>query len=340
MSKKEKTLEEKFKSLEKFTADPTNNFYPSGSVIFDALLGGGIPEGVFLEIASDSGLGKSTMVLHFCRIVCSLGKKVVYMDFEKGVNESQLKGMGLDPYLGDLFLWYQPVTHEDAEEIIDTLAYEDDLVYIVTDSVTSMLPGSAETSSVSDLQPGLKSRYDASYLRKYKSVAKNSGVTFIFINQTRVKFNFNFSSGSSKTPAGGSAQQFYMDIRVQLKAKKRLSKITQTVEGEKKIPYGIEVEVWAIKNRYERPFIPLLMTIIFGKGISNLTAYKMWLENNEVITKSGSWYSIEFDGQEVEDSPIQGQSKVNEWIKDNVDYVKDYIQQNGGFILLKGDDND
>ena len=48
------------KLQEKFSTSMEPKFTPSGSVIWDKILGGGIPEGVIIEVASPSGIGKST----------------------------------------------------------------------------------------------------------------------------------------------------------------------------------------------------------------------------------------------------------------------------------------
>ena len=66
--------------------DLEDKFIPSGSVIFDAVLskGRGIPLRKFIQISSDSGVGKTTSVLHFVEPPCARGYYVVYLDVEKG----------------------------------------------------------------------------------------------------------------------------------------------------------------------------------------------------------------------------------------------------------------
>lgn len=62
-------------------------FHPTGSIILDAVIsdGRGLPEGIFIELASESGCGKSTMCLHIAKKYCSQGKRVVYIDTESGL---------------------------------------------------------------------------------------------------------------------------------------------------------------------------------------------------------------------------------------------------------------
>lgn len=321
------------KLANKFPSQSNTEFYPSGSAIFDAVLGGGIPKGVYIEIASKSGLGKSTAVLHFCKTICNQGKKAVYLDFEQGVNQSQLEGIGLSEHLGENFFLFQPVTFADGEEIIDNLAKEDELAYIVIDSVTAMLPSELQDLSVKDVRPGLHARLSSTFLKKYKSLARKRNITFLFVNQMRYKLNFR--GRSSEKPAGGNAQKFYTDIRLQMSKKEELERVQDTIEGEKKVSYGVHVGVWASKNRYERPNIEAVATIIYGKGISNLTAFYRWMIKRGKVKRKGSWYEIWLgsDGDEPIEK-VQGKEALKQWVKDNKDYVSDYIQENGGFLLI------
>lgn len=317
------------KLSKKFPVATEIDFIPSGSVIFDSVLGGGIPRGTYIELASKSGLGKTTAVLHMSRVACSLGHSVIYLDFEQGVNESQLEGIGLTPYLNENFFLYQPVTFEDGEQIIDELADEEGLVYIIIDSITSMLPESMRSQSVAKVQPGVHARMASKFLLKYKSLARQRGITFFYITQTRYKLNF--MGNSREVAAGGNAQKFYSDIRLQMSKKKYLEKKQNTLEGEQKVKFGADVGLWSVKNRYERPFIECTATILYGKGISNLSAYHTWLMKRGLIEQSGSWFTIKMGDTEEK---VQGSIEVQRWIKDNQVLVKDYITKNGGFLLV------
>lgn len=309
-------------------------FTPSGSVVMDSILGGGVPMGTYIEIASESGLGKSTAALHMSKVACSLGKGVIYLDYEQGVNKSQLEGIGLSEYQNDLFFLYQPVTYKDGEKIINGLADEEELAYIIIDSVTSMLPESMRDKSVEDIQPALQARLTTKFLLKYKYLARKNNVTFIFINQMRNKLNFRGTS--SVKAAGGNAQKFFSDIRMRMGKKKKLETTQNTIEGEKRVPYGAHVGLWTIKNRYERPFIEATMTVIYGKGISNVSAYYRWMIKTGVIEKRGAgWYWIHLDKEEGEEpEKVRGEADLKEWVKDNIDNVKEYIREQGGFLLV------
>lgn len=330
-------------------------FYPTGSVILDLIFGGGLPEGVKIEIASDSGVGKTTTILHMAKILCSLGKKVVYLDYEKGVNHSQLEGVGLLQYLYDdssnpngLFFLYQVTTFEEGEEILDSLLPEGDISVVCVDSATAMLPGKfvaedpRKRISVTDVEPGLQARIMSIWLQKYKSYCAKFGTTMIYINQMRTKINFR---GSYNDSAGGNALRFFMDIRLRMAVDKELVKATDTIEGRKSVPYGADVKVWALKNRYAPPFVEGIITVFFGKGISNISSYIRWMKNHECLDSKGKkvkmitqgnagYYTIYLDGQEHK---TRGESGLLDFVKNNIKSIKEYVNKNGGFKLIQGE---
>ena len=317
-------------------------FITTGSIIADAVLvdtailkegqKGGLPLGKFIEVFGDTGCGKSTVILGACKQACLQGKIVVYLDFEGGVNESQLEGIGLRPYLNNGFYLFQIDTFEEAEEIIDELKSE--ATYIVFDSITAMLPGKLKDESVGDIQPGLQARYTSSFLQKYKPVVKEYPCSFIFINQVRTKLNFR--GMSTVDSAGGYALKFYMDIRIKMRKSSKLVKKMNTIEGVAEVEYGALTYISAVKNRYNKPFIEGGMHVIYGKGVSNLAAYQSWLEKNNIFQGGGGgWYTIRFKDRPEE--KVRGSEGLSNWVKANIREITEYIDSNGGFLLVSED---
>ena len=318
-------------------------FVRSGSVVLDALLGGGIPRGTIIAWSAESGCGKSTGALHISRMYCTYGYKVAYLDYEHGVNESQLNGERLTQYLysnenpnGTFFL-FQPQTYKDAEKILDSLMGDIDLFII--DSVTSILPEKMKESSSEDVQIGVDARIMSMFLRKYKAEVSRTGCTWILINQMRTKIATGYGQQTHDAEAGGNALKFYSDIRLMMKKafKGTLERDEEVVGGVKKIPFGAICTIYAEKNRYERPKIPLNIAIIFGIGISNEYAYYDWLTTDNSIKKSGAWYEIKVPG--TDSARVHGMGKVIEWINQNKNTVREYIQSKGGYKLLLNSSN-
>ena len=332
LKKKVKDLSKKYKSIGKA------EFVRSGSVVLDAILGGGIPKGVFILWSAENGCGKSTGALHISRTYCMQGKRVLYLDYEGGVNENQLDSMGLKTYLYDtdinpdgLFYLYQVQTYKDAETILDEIMSEVDLVVI--DSMTAILTEKVKGSSSEDILPGIDSRVMSTFLKKYKADAVRNGTTWIMINQMRTKIAMGFGQQTHDEEAGGNALKFYPDIRIQMKRafKGTLEREEETATGIQKVPFGAICTVWAVKNRYERPNIPLNMALLFGKGIDNNFAYADFLTNKGCIVKNGAWFTIKMNGTETK---VNGMSRVIEWVNENKEDVRSYINSQGGYKLL------
>ena len=309
----------------------SEEFVKSGSIILDMVIsnGKGIPLNKFIEVASDSGLGKSTIVLHACKAACDQGHRVLYLDAEGGINESLLDGIGLTQYLDDLFIVLPIQTYGEAEEIcMDMIG---NCTYIVVDSITALLPDELLEKSITQVLPGLQARYMSSFLQKFKGMVTNSGTSMIFINQVRNKFNFR--GQTTQDSAGGYALKFYQDVRIFMKKSAKMEKRAVTGDGEKVIEYGCLNKIYTKKNRYNTPFVEIEIAVVYGKGVSNLMSYNTWLMQHECIKRSGSWYTITLGDEEI--AKVCGQNGILKAIKENFERIDAYVQDNGGFKLVE-----
>lgn len=313
-----------------------DEFVSSGSVIFDVVAsnGKGLPLNKFIEIASDSGLGKTTIILHAMKHACDNGHRVVYLDSEGGINDSLLEGIGLSQYRDDLFIVLPIQTYGEAEEICTDLI--GNCSFIVIDSITALLPDEMLEKSITQVLPGLQSRYMSNFLQKFKGMITNSGTSMVFINQVRNKFNFR--GQTTQDSAGGYAMKFYQDIRFFMKKSAKMEKKTMTADGEKTIEYGCINKLYTKKNRYNAPFVEAEIAVVYGKGVSNLMSYLQWFERNDCIKRAGAWYTMILDDTEV--ARVCGYNNLLPVIKENFEYLDAYIQQHGGFKLVETDRDD
>ena len=108
--------------------------------------------------------------------------------------------------------------------------------------------------------------------------------------------------------------------------------ITKTVKGhDKPIPYGSECFIKANKNRYAPPMIPMVLHVIFGKGISNTGTISTALVLNGKAKISGRKYTIDYQGETYE---LTGKPKFEEFVKEHLDYYKKVVEECGGIKLL------
>jgi recombination protein RecA len=313
-------------------------FISTGSPVLDALYGGGIPKGTFTLFSSASGIGKSTICLYICKSYCFQGHKVLYLDFEGGVNKNQLDGIGLSQYKYDgktnpegNFFIFRVHTFADAEKFLDALLGTG-ISLVVIDSATAILPKKLLEKSIEDANPGVLSQRMSSLLLKYKALCSKEGISWIMVNQIRTKISFTAGSGDGE--AGGHALKFYSDYRIMMKkAYKGGDMVTEekTPRGIVKVPYGSVNEIWCIKSRFTRPYIPLRVAVVFGKGIWNVNAYMDFLMNKGYIKKNGAWFDVKLDGGK---ETMQGEKAVLDYLRSKKDEVAQLIKDLGGYRLI------
>jgi recombination protein RecA len=291
--------------------------------------------GTFIEIASDSGLGKSTILLHMCKSLCAAGKNVMYCDVEAGVNDSQIDGIGLRPFYDVNFFLKQPKTFSALDNLLKiAIDPASEVSVCIVDSVTALLPKKVSEGDVEDIQPGIHARLTSTLFNKYKNAFRESGITVFWVNQMRTKLNFR--GLSVKDAAGGEAQKFMMDIRLRMSQKEKLSRKVAIISEEKpkEIPYGSDNYLWAEKTRYTAPFIPGVVTVLFGKGVSNMAAYALWMKAHGYVKQGGAGY-FKINLPEQEEISLRGADAFMGWVKDNLPAIKELINNAGGYSIVE-----
>ena len=105
----------------------------------------------------------------------------------------------------------------------------------------------------------------------------------IFINQIRDKIG-GFGFGQQTTTTGGKALKFYASVRMEVK------KVGSVKQGDEVI--GNETVVKITKNKVAPPFKEASFQIMYGKGITRVgEVFELALEN-DIISKSGAWFSF------------------------------------------------
>ena len=144
-------------------------------------------------------------------------------------------------------------------------------------------------------------------LRKLTATISKTATCCIFINQLREKIGIVF--GNPETTTGGNALKFYASVRLDIR------KQTQLKDGEE--TYGNRVKVKVVKNKVAPPFRKAEFDIIFGEGISRpYEIIDLAVENN-IIKKSGSWFSYG-------DTKLgQGRDAVKKLLQDNPELMEE-----------------
>ncbi|MEO9079773.1 MAG: DNA recombination/repair protein RecA, partial [Rhodanobacter sp.] len=138
-------------------------------------------------------------------------------------------------------------------------------------------------------------------LRKLTANIKKSGCLVIFINQIRMKIGVMF--GSPETTTGGNALKFYASVRLDIR------RIGAVKRGEEII--GSETRVKVVKNKVAPPFRKCEFEILYGEGTSREGEIIELGVSENLIDKSGAWYS--YKGDRIG----QGKENVRQYLREH-----------------------
>src|SRR5579883_800192 len=274
---------------------------PTGAISFDAALGvGGFPRGRVIEIFGPESSGKTTVALQVIAEAQKAGGMAAFVDAEHALDPQYAKKLGVDV---DNLLVSQPDYGEQALEIAEALVRSNAIDVLVVDSVAALVPKAELDGEMGDSHVGLQARLMSQALRKLTGIVSKSRTCMIFINQIREKIGVMF--GNPETTTGGRALKFYSSVRIDIR------RIAAIKEGE--IVTGSRTRVKVVKNKVAAPFREAEFDILYGEGISREGDLLDLAVNNNILEKSGSWFS--YKGERIG----QGRENARQFLKDNKD---------------------
>ena len=277
---------------------------PTGALSFDAALGvGGFPRGRVVEVFGPESSGKTTIALQVIAEAQKSGGMAAFVDAEHALDPGYAKKLGVDV---DNLLVSQPDYGEQALEIAEALVRSGSIDVLVVDSVAALVPKAELDGEMGDSHVGLQARLMSQALRKLTGIVSKSRTCLIFINQIREKIGVMF--GNPETTTGGRALKFYATVRIDIR------RIAAIKDGDSVI--GSRTRVKVVKNKVAAPFREAEFDLLYGEGISREGDLIDLAVNNEIIEKSGAWFS--YKGERIG----QGRENARQFLKDNRDILK------------------
>lgn len=271
----------------------------TGCLDLDIALGiGGVPRGRVVEIFGPESSGKTTVALHIVAEAQKSGGTAAFIDAEHALDPAYAKNLGVD--IENLIV-SQPDTGEQALEIAEALVRSGAIDVIVVDSVAALVPKAEIEGEMGDSHVGLQARLMSQALRKLTGSINKSKCVTIFINQLREKVGVMF--GNPETTPGGRALKFYASVRMDVR---RIDSIKQ---GDDIV--GNRTKVKVTKNKVAPPFKQAEFDIMYNQGISRAGNVLDVGVREELVQKSGAWFSYK------ETRLGQGRENAKQFLKEN-----------------------
>ena len=316
MEKREEALKEAIKQIEKqfgkgaimtLGEDSVSGVeaVPSGSIALDMALGiGGYPKGRIIEIFGPESSGKTTIALTAIASVQKAGGTAAFIDAEHALDPAYAKNIGVN--IEDLLI-SQPDTGEQGLNIATALVKSGAVDIIVIDSVAALVPEAEINGDMCDSHVGLQARLMSQAMRMMSGAISQTNTLVIFINQLREKVGVMF--GNPETTTGGRALKFYASVRIDVRKGDWIKNGSDVI--------GAKTNLKIVKNKVASPFKSASVDIIFGKGLSKFGEICDLAVDNNIITKSGAWFS--YNGEKIG----QGRDNTVKYLENNIDVTNE-----------------
>ncbi len=246
--------------------------------VLNGMFNEGLNIGSVVQIAAESGTGKSTLALEIARELCEQNYKVAYIDTEGGINSNMLETMGLNPHVYSknnnpkgLFYTFRKNDCGTVNVLVQQLSNNHLADVIIIDSLGALDSGIYSEDGTDANTP--KVGGDAKSLKillktiNGLSLNKDTRTTFICINHTAKSIGTYIPI---EAPVGGQASIYLSDVVLLLN--KVSSDFAKTNLGQK-------VSFKAIKSRYGYGNTKVPFYILYGRGICLPLTYREIIED-------------------------------------------------------------
>ncbi len=260
---------------------------PTGSLGLDAALGvGGIVLGRLYELYGTNQSGKTTLAISIIREAIKQGRKAIWVDAERTLDDSLLEKMGVDR---SKIVIIKAFTGEDNLDAAEALMATGEFSLCVIDSIGALQPASeANLETFSDNTMGVHPRLMSRMCRSFTPLADSTNTGLLLINQIRA----NLGYGAHEITPGGNALQHHLSGRIKVHGGGLKSKHIKNEHGD---VIGHRVSFEITKNKLSMPFRTTEVDLLYGKGFDNVGEVLDYSVDMGLVDLSGAWYSYNGD---------------------------------------------
>ncbi len=166
---------------------------------------GPLPRGSIVELFGPPGSGKTSVALSVVAHWQKAGGAAAWLDADHTFDPAYAGQLGVAV---ESLPVVRPETAEQAFAMLQQLAASGAVDLLVVDSAAALTPALELETALGESGPGLQARVLASGLRKLAHALGRSGVTAVFLNQTRTR------SHDEEASAGGPSLKLYAALRI------------------------------------------------------------------------------------------------------------------------------
>ena len=297
-------------------------FIRTGILAFDLLFEGkGLPWGGLHLLHSPSGYGKSTLTLSLARSLADKGYKSLFCMSEPSIKLAEDMGI-MDERYADRIKLLQLATYEELEQLFRAFL-DSDYTVMFLDSLTAMSVSAIANNEIAttEIQPAANARVKAELMKFFQAnLLKVPNKAVICIAQQRANFNAGWN-GPQSTLAGSSSDRYYASTVIEVRGD---AQVPDLANDSKAVIGKSGYLVCPEKNRYSPPRTSCPVTILFGRGVSNISTVQDWLKFKGPVTQGGARYKVMLDGEE---HSCVGRVGYNEWVRDNMERLSELFYE-------------
>jgi len=245
----------------------------------------------------------TSLCLHLVAQCQSLGSQAAFVDSEHALDTTWAETCGVDI---DNLLISQPDYGEQALDIASMLVESGEVGLVVIDSVAALLPKAELEGEIGDAHMALTARLMSQTMRKYARIVNNSNTAVVFTNQLRK--NIGVTWGNPEVTTGGEALKYYASVRIDVRKREDVKETSTTKDPN---IVGSTIKARVIKNKVAPPFKVAEFVIMFDTGIDLATDVINLALQDEIIKKSGAWYTFDLGAGEQR---LQGMNSLRKFL--------------------------